>query len=239
MVYGGFFMDFFKLNYEKECTVICKDSPNKTGFKLFLDILFREFWNLIKVNLLFILFSIPIITIPAAYGALSSVTMSMVKEKLSYIFSDFKDAFICNWRQCSINGIIFLILSIILTTSIIFYSEGSINIKLLYVPFFISIFFSIITFFAFIYIFPMIISVDLSTKNIIKNGYFLSIISLKNTFIAAILKLFVLSVSILLLPFTLILLFTLTFSLLSFINCFYAWPSIQRYVIKNENNQGQ
>lgn len=55
---------FFGLhNYSKPGRGISKDEPAKTGIALYLDILLRRFWNIITLNLIYIIFSIPAIVI--------------------------------------------------------------------------------------------------------------------------------------------------------------------------------
>ena len=70
-------------------------------------------------------------------------------------------------------------------------------------------------------------------KDTLKNSFLLSIISLKNTLIAIALAIIIFSISIFLLPFTIFIIFTLSFSLIAFANAFFSWPGIQQYVIKN------
>ena len=219
-------MGFLKPNFEKEGKGVSKDTPEKTGFALFVDTLIREFWNLIKLNFLFLLFSIPIITIPASFAALTNVSMKIARQQHIFVFYDFKESFKKNWKQSSLLGIIFLLLFSLITISLIFYSNASSNNNLLYVPLFICIFINLLLAFSFIYSFPLL-------KDIFKNSFLLSIISLKNTLIAIALAIIIFSIIIFLLPFTIFIIFTLSFSLIAFANAFFSWPGIQQYVIKN------
>ena len=103
-------MGFLKANFQKEGKGISKDTPEKTGFALFLETLIRELGSLIKLNFLFLLFSIPIITIPASFAALTNVSMKIARQQHVFVFSDFKESFKKNWKQSSLLGIIFLLL---------------------------------------------------------------------------------------------------------------------------------
>ena len=103
-------MGFLKANFQKEGKGISKDTPEKTGFALFLETLIRELGSLIKLNFLFLLFSIPIITIPASFAALTNVSMKIARQQHVFVFSDFKESFKKNWKQSSLLGIFFLIL---------------------------------------------------------------------------------------------------------------------------------
>ena len=51
---------------------IPKDAPKPEGLRLLASVLGREWWALVKLNLLFIAFSLPIVTLPAAYSRRSA-----------------------------------------------------------------------------------------------------------------------------------------------------------------------
>lgn len=55
---------FFR-NYSKPGKGISKEDLNKSGVELYFDILFRRIWNMIKLNLLYVLVSIPAVIISA------------------------------------------------------------------------------------------------------------------------------------------------------------------------------
>lgn len=55
---------FFGLhNYSKPGRGVRKDEPPKPGIALYFDILIRRFWNIIALNLIYLIFSIPAIII--------------------------------------------------------------------------------------------------------------------------------------------------------------------------------
>ncbi len=55
-------MGFFGMfNYNKDGPGVDKDAPPKKRFLLYFDVLVRKFWNIIRMNLLFIGFNIPAI----------------------------------------------------------------------------------------------------------------------------------------------------------------------------------
>lgn len=55
--------------------------------------------DLVKLNLLWILFSLPLVTIGCSTIAASSVALRMAENQEGYIFKDFMKAFKANWRQ--------------------------------------------------------------------------------------------------------------------------------------------
>lgn len=56
-------------------------------------------WDMIKLNLMWLLFSLPIVTVGAATVAAYSVTLKMVDEQEGYVTRQFVKAFKENWRQ--------------------------------------------------------------------------------------------------------------------------------------------
>lgn len=128
-------------NFEKEGPGINKNDPQKEGFSLFLEILILRFWDIIKLNLIFILYCIPIVTIGPALAAMTSITISMIQRKHIYIFSDFHKAFKSNFKQSFIAGIIYIITIVILSYSLAYYYKLAQNNY-----FFYSIFFFVFSF---------------------------------------------------------------------------------------------
>ncbi|WP_432331947.1 DUF624 domain-containing protein [Agrobacterium rosae] len=79
--------------WTREGAGIDKDAPRPTGLALFFDILKREWWELVKLNLLFLIASLPLVTIPAATFAIARVSRSIVSDENSYLLRDFVEAF--------------------------------------------------------------------------------------------------------------------------------------------------
>lgn len=63
-----------------------------------------QFMDLLTINILWILCSMPIITIGASTAAACSVTMKMAKDEEGYIARQFFKAFKQNWKQGTILG---------------------------------------------------------------------------------------------------------------------------------------
>ncbi|GAK72498.1 hypothetical protein RRU01S_26_00250 [Agrobacterium rubi TR3 = NBRC 13261] len=79
--------------WTREGAGIDKDAPRPTGLALFFDILKREWWELVKLNLLFLIASLPLVTIPAATFAMARVSRSIVSDENTYLLRDFVEAF--------------------------------------------------------------------------------------------------------------------------------------------------
>jgi len=225
-------MRFF-LDYNKEGPGVQKNAPPKEGLALFFDIFAREFTSLIKLNLLFIFSCIPIITIGPAIGAMTSVTIRMVEDKPSDLVYDFKEAFKKNWKSSFLSGMLALVIIFILWWSIAFcmHSEGLIFNVIISVLLVIMVIVGI----SYIYIYPMIVKIDLPLKIILKNAFLLGISRIKHSFPTFLLCSALLEGSILFFPFTLPIILLFIFSFISFISSFCAWVGIRKYIIKDDD----
>ena len=93
---------FFKSDYndlmppfpEQEDT-----SAEKTGFSCFFDLLGRNCGTLLKVNLLFLLSCIPIVTIPLGLFALNQVVGRIVQDQPIKCLQIYRETFRHRWKQ--------------------------------------------------------------------------------------------------------------------------------------------
>ena len=85
---------------------IPKDAPRPEGLRLLAHVLGREWWELLKLNLLFIAFALPIVTLPAAYFATVSVCVTMIEDRNVYLWRDFWSAFRTRFRVTTGLGLV-------------------------------------------------------------------------------------------------------------------------------------
>lgn len=223
-------MGFFSPNFQHEGPGISKCETQKYGVILFFQLLIEKFWILIKLNFLFILFSIPIITIPASIGAMTCITMNLIQRKHVFLLNDFIDKFKENFKQSTYCFIItFTFLFLISFSLILYYILGSQN-QIFLILFFISIPIFILCNIAFIYIYPLITTVNLPIHSIIKDSFFLSIVCLKSSILVFIILSFIFVISLITFPISFLFLLILFFSLISFISSFITYPCIKKYI---------
>lgn len=75
----------------------------KKGIARYFYIIFTHFWKFLALDLLFIVFSLPIITIPAAICAHNRVCFLLTREGNCFLWSDFRDEFKSSiWRAVPI-----------------------------------------------------------------------------------------------------------------------------------------
>lgn len=121
-----------------------------------------RFWDMVKLNFLWVIFSIPIVTMGAATVAAHSVALKMIDEQEGYIGRQFWKSFKENFKQGTILGIITLIclyslyLDFQLTDNLAFLIVGIIAAFL---------FFS-----AFVYAYPLMARYENTVLGTIKNS---------------------------------------------------------------------
>jgi uncharacterized membrane protein YesL len=85
---------------------IAKDAPPKQGLALFADVIGRNWWELVQLNLLVVLFSLPLVTIPAASVAATRICVLMLEDKPLYLGRDFVEAFRKQFWRATALGIV-------------------------------------------------------------------------------------------------------------------------------------
>ena len=83
--------------------------------------LVTKLMNIILLNILWLIFSIPLITMGAATSAVYYVTLKMVREEEGYIVKDFMKAFKQNFKQGVLLEFVLLLIGIILYGDIRFF----------------------------------------------------------------------------------------------------------------------
>ena len=218
----------FKYDIVKEGP--CTFSSPKASIGLFFSLYKLNFWKLITLNLLFIAFCIPVITIPAAISSMMYVLRNMVDATLVFIWHDFWKAFKENFIKSLIAGIIFLLVIFVAYLFIPYYIQLKSNgfIMIMAAAFCLAAF---IFFLMQLYVPLMIVSVDLPLITIYNNALRLTFISFFKSLLTFIIAIVLLGLCLLYFPVTILFLAVFTFSTIGFIVTFNTWPVIKKYVI--------
>lgn len=127
-----------------------------------------KIFDLILLNILFIVCSLPVITIGASITALYAVLLKMTENEEGYIARGFLSAFKRNFRQSTIVWIILLIIGafIAIDITIIFNAKGTIrNVSFVLISI-VSLFYIMEV----IFIFPLIAKFENTTLRMFKNA---------------------------------------------------------------------
>ena len=130
--------------------------------------------DLIIINLLVILCSIPIFTIGASWTAMYYVTVKMVKNEESYVARDFFKSFRQNFRQATVIWLINLMILLILGADALIIRNGLME----GIPQAMIVAMGIFAVFVIaimVFVYPLLSHFDNTIKNTIKNAFLLSI----------------------------------------------------------------
>jgi len=205
-MFEGFFSRMFYGNPNKPD--LKKEDLPQNRFALFFTVLQVRFWQLIQLNLLYVIFWIPALLLtnwqltlmadhneslglfyflllipclliagPATAGA-TYVMSTWARDEHAWVWSDFKDAWKRNWKRSLlvmlINGIMITVFYINLTFYYALAAKSFAFLVLFYMMVMMAIIFAMMN----IYIFPMLITYDLTIMQILKNAFIFSVVKL-------------------------------------------------------------
>lgn len=235
---AGFFGLF---NYEKEGPGISKNAPKKKTFIVFFETFFRNFWKFIVINVIYGIFSLPVITNGLAAAGITNVTRNIARDKHSFGTSDFLETIMKNWKQALPAGIINTLIYIILGFDIYFFytaSEGIMATVGLGISLCMLFIFTVMQY----YIWTLIITFKFSLKQVYKNSFKFVFINMKMNLLCffAILLVYTVNIALVFLLQSYFLP-VITFELLLYILLFPSFryllvqyctfPSIKKYII--------
>lgn len=129
-----------------------------------------KIFDLLILNIVFIIGCLPIVTIGASLTALYSVTLKMVRNEEFNVVNDFWSSFKKNLKQSSI---IWLVVLFVFASFIVFaQTVFSTNYSLFLYPLLLLV---TVCLFTFMYVFPLLAKFDNSSFLILKNALFISL----------------------------------------------------------------
>ena len=249
-------MGLFSRNYDKPGPGVRKDEPRKKGAARFFELLFRDFWDLTKLSLLFCVCVIPtvvvfflglmglytgiafIVSLILAFpvgGAMVAFVYyitKMMRDDPSYVWYEFKRKFIENYKQAAPAGMLytaFIYAQVLLWSSLIMGEPGG-DIIWFFVALLSLLIFGMIT----PYVFLHFAYIELKTFSTIKNSVLMSFGYFPRSFMGALqggliwiaLVLFV-PVPVIILLIPVIALFGISISLL--LCLMWVWPPFNKH----------
>ncbi len=174
---GGLF------NFNKPGPGVDKNAPKKKGIALFFSIFFEKFWKLIPLSILYWLTSIPLVTCGLSGAGIAYVTRNFSREKPVILAADYFDTIKKNWKQALPVGIINLLVTVILLFGIGFYYYCWNQHWFCKVGLVVSGCILIVFTFLKYYIYFLMITFDLTIKQLYKNSLLLSSAGIKENVI--------------------------------------------------------
>lgn len=175
-------MGLFSGKFEKEGAGL---PMPEGGPARYFALLFSNIWKLMGANVLFVLFSLPLVTLPAALCALNRVCILIYKNGSCYLWQDFVGEFRASFLRSLLPALLFLAL---LFAGYYFMSLGLTNAAL---PLWSTIFWAIGIFLVLAglgwggYFFVLVAMLEQENRNVLKNARLLCMISPGKALMAA------------------------------------------------------
>lgn len=136
--------------------------------------------DLMILNAMALIFSVPIITIGASWTALYYCTVKIVRKEDTYVWKEFWNSFKSNFKQATIIWLILIpFLAILFIDVLMWYNDPTLLPKVLKVTTVIVI---CIVLAITIYVFPILSHFENTTRNTLKNAFLVSMINIPYTF---------------------------------------------------------
>ena len=217
---------------KKDTPGIDKNAPQKKGFARYFEMLWREFFPLLKLNLLFIISCLPIVTIPAALTAMNRITVTMVRDRNYFMLSDYWDAFKRDFFRSLLAGVVIVVLVALFSLSIWFYymlGQAGSKFYMLFVG--MSLALMIMVLGSAMYFFPMLAMVELPTGKLMRNSIIMFFTHFKKSLPAALISGAMVLGGIALYPLSIIFIVFIMFSLASMSANFFLVKPIEVAVL--------
>lgn len=204
--------------------------PPKHGLARFFEIVIHEFWPLIHLNIIFLLFCLPIFTIGPAVAGMTAVLTSMVRDRPRMLFAKFFDTFRHELKRSMLLGVIGLLAfgSVAFAAFIVLrFLPRVICYAALPALFLLLVFLSM----TWIYVFPLSVNTDLSVRHILRNARLLAVICARHALPAVLLCGIICYAVLIYLPFSIpfVLFFVPSFCGLTY--TFATWAGIRDFVV--------
>jgi uncharacterized membrane protein YesL len=111
---------FSSKRYTKEGKGVEKNAPEKNSFFKFFELFSRSFNKLVIGNLLYVLVSLPVLTVGLAEAGLTYICRAAARNQHTFAVSDFFETIKKNWKQALISGIFDTVIYAILAYDIFY-----------------------------------------------------------------------------------------------------------------------
>lgn len=229
-------------NYNKEGKGVSKaDVSGETPIKRFFTEFLHRFWQLILLNLLYIVACVPIITIGPATAAMNYVCRNFSQAKPVFFFTDFIEKCKEHFKQGFLVGLIQLVSGALIVGSFLSWTDESLNVSggfrtAAVVVLFV---FAYLVFFGSFYIYPMMVSFDLTVKQLIRNSVILAMTQLWRNIVMFLVFVLLAVLTFLFWPLTFPVVLFLAFSVMAFVSNSLVFPVLMRYVASSDTPESE
>ena len=197
-------MGIFSARFTKPGPGVSKDASQKRRIVIFFEIFIRKFWKLLQLNFLFIAACIPVLAVfilvnlllealfpanlltqliglmPLSLFSLPVLGMvyicrNFAREEHAFLWHDFIDQIKKNWKKGALHGLVTFLVSYFAVFSAMFYFQKASEGFFWLIPAILAVLLLVVFLFMQYYVYTLIITFDLSYKNILKNAAIFSV----------------------------------------------------------------
>lgn len=207
-----------------------KNSKPLTGARLYGHLICAYTWQLVKLNVLFVLSCIPLVTIPAALAAMTDVLAMIVERRMVFVWRDYRTAWIRNWKRAYVVGLPYCLGMVVAVVGVRFYLslQSPVGIALAGVCCMLAA----CGFVAGAYVFMMVVRTPLRGKEIWRNATLLIPMRLGVNVAILLLDIATFAIGMLLFPWMLFVLLLFGLSLMGLAGAVASLEGIKAFVIK-------
>ncbi|MDR0919750.1 MAG: YesL family protein [Oscillospiraceae bacterium] len=213
-----------------------EEKIEKTRRQLFFEILGTKIWELFGLNILFVLFSVPLITIGPATCGVVRVTRNYALDKQAFLWGDFWKGFKQNFFRSLAISIPTGLAVLGSVAGFFVYSDLAASVsKGWYIFMALTILIGIVMVMMNFYAYIMLIFTDIDIKGIYKNAFILTIVAFKTNFLLFLFcGVLIAAVGILwfYVKFMTLLFLFIPFAFNWYIICFNCYPIVNKYIIE-------
>lgn len=224
-------MAFRLFDFQSSGKGVAKGAPEKKPFFKFFEIFGRKFWKIIELNMLFVLFCIPVVTFGPAMAAMTHVMRKFILEQPCFMFQEFWTAFKKNFKQSLVIGIVdvLCIASLLISLYQFLYVTSLPDGYFVFMCLFIGV--GSIFFMMHFYIYLEIVALNLNLPAILKNSLLLVFLGVKRNFLALIINLVIIALIVLFLPYSIFAVVFFPLAWMCFSTVFICYPVIQKFIV--------
>lgn len=204
------------------------------GVRLLGYLLRYKWWELIKLSILFWVFCLPVITIPASLRALSWIEIQYIRGAPIGLWPEFWDAFKKGFFRTTGIGALVGLMFAALIFGATFYGSAMIDVTLFTAPFVVLVLVILLGVMMLFYLFPLLAFSDLKLGPLLRNSLLLVLAYLPQNLAALGVLLLVAAATVLFFPYSFFLLVGFALSFVGLVACFASWPGLSQHVFHIE-----
>ena len=223
-------MGWYQALYEGDGRGEGPSGPRPRGLRLLGHVLRWHWWTLVKANILFCLFSLPIITIPAALKALTRVCVLLLRGEPMDLWPDWWSGFRGGFLRTTAAGALAALALSAAGYGAAFYGRGMAENGLLAAPALVLAAAMAAAVMVLFSLFPLLEFSELGLREAARSALLLALVRLpQNLAVLALLAALALAY-LLAFPYSTFALAAIGVSLFWLAACLAAWPGLERYV---------